>query len=99
MVRHITVNEKIINIIKNLYKSTNCCVTKDKKLTEWFALLVGLRRGCLLSPTLFNIFLKFVMQEIESMPDEFFFLTDENLKTNVKYVDDTTLMFLIFFKS
>lgn len=63
------------------------------------AVLVGLRQGCLLPPVLclFNVFLEFVIQEIESMSGEFF-LTDENLTTNVIYDDDTSLISLIFEK-
>ena len=43
------------------------------------------------------MFLEFVIQEIESMSGEFF-LTDENLTTNVIYDDDTSLISLIFEK-
>ena len=56
-----------------------------------------MRQGCLLSPKLFNMLLEFVMQEIERMPDEFW-LAGENLITNLKYADDTTLISLIFEK-
>ena len=61
------------------------------------AVLVGLRQGCLLPPALFNVLLEFFIQEIERVSGEFF-LTDENLTTNVIYADDTTLMSLIFEK-
>ena len=68
-----------------------CCVNIDGNITERFAVLIDLRQGCLLSSTLFNIFVEFVVQEIESMSDEFL-LTDEKLTMNVKYAHDTTLI-------
>ena len=37
------------------------------QLTEWFSVLVGVRQGCLLPPTLFNIFSEFVINETESI--------------------------------
>lgn len=97
IVRLIVVSERIINTTNNLYKNTKCCVTVDPKLKKWLAVLVGLRQGCLLPPALFNVFLEFVIQEIESTSGEFF-LTDEKLITNVIYDDDTTLISLIFEK-
>ena len=91
MVRHINGSEKIIKIIKNLYGNTKCCMTIDGKFAEW-------RQGCLLSPTLFDIFLEFFMQEIKTISGEFL-LRDENLTTNGKYTDYTSLILLIFEKS
>ena len=57
----------------------------------------GFRKGCLLSPTLLNMSLEFVMQESESMSDQFL-LTYENLTTNVKYADDTTTLISLIFE-
>ena len=67
MLAHISINKKIIKILETLYETSRCAVTIDGKLTEWFSVLVGVRQGCLLSPTLFNIFLEFVINEIESI--------------------------------
>ena len=67
MLAHIGINKKIIKILEN----SKCAVTIDGKLTEWFSVLVGVRQGCLLSPTLFNIFLEFVINEIESISNNF----------------------------
>ena len=63
MLAHIGINKKIIKILETLYENSKCAVTIDGKLTEWFSVLVGVRQGCLLSPTLFNIFLEFVIND------------------------------------
>ena len=47
-------------------KNTKCCVKIDGKVTELFASLFGLRQGCLLSPTLFIIFLEYVMKKLKA---------------------------------
>ena len=71
MLAHIGIDKKILKILKRLYENSKCAVTIDGKLTEWFSVLVGVRQGCLLSPTLFNIFLEFVINEVESISNHF----------------------------
>ena len=61
----IGIDPKIVRIIESLYNETECTVVIDRQLTEWFAVKIGLRQGFPLSPTLFNIFLEFVMQELK----------------------------------
>ena len=56
----IGVDKKIVNIIEALYKDTECAIVIDGHITEWFKVNIGVRQGCILSPTLFNIFLEFV---------------------------------------
>ena len=57
------IDEHIINIIKSLYSKATSAVFHNKKVGEWFHTTVGVRQGCLLSPTLFNIFLERIMDE------------------------------------
>ena len=61
------VDQKIVRIIEGLYNNTECAIVIDGNLTKWFSVNVGVRQGCLLSPTLFNIFLDFVMKELKSV--------------------------------
>ena len=91
---HKGVSGKIINI-KNLYKNSKCYVNNDGKHKELFSVLVASRQY-LLSPTLFNIFLEFITQEIQSMSDEF-----ELMKTwqrAINMLDAASLISLIYEK-
>ena len=51
----------LIRVIKNLYNKTTSAVLFNSSKGDWFRTTVGVRQGCLLSPTLFNIFLERIM--------------------------------------
>ena len=55
--------QKLINTIKQLYTKTSSAVLVESTIGNWFHTSVGVRQGCLLSPTLFNIFLERIMTE------------------------------------
>ena len=48
----------LIRVIKNLYDKATCAVLFTRRIGDWFQTTVGVRQGCLLSPTLFSIFLE-----------------------------------------
>ena len=90
MLAHIGIDKRIIKILERLYENSKCAVTIDGKLTEWFSVLVAVRQGCLLSTTLFNIFLEFVINEVESISNHFDMRAKE-FSLSIKYADDSTL--------
>ena len=96
MLLAIGVPTKIVNIIEKIYNNTKCTVVVNGHITEWFEVLVGVRQGCILSPTLFNLFLDFLMKELSSLQDTI--CLDENLNVDVGYANDTTLIAAIFSK-
>ena len=59
----IGIDPEYVRIKESLYNETECTVVTDGQLTEWFAVKIGLRQGCLPSPTLINSFLEFVMKD------------------------------------
>ena len=95
MLLKIGVQPKYVNIIKYMYENTKCAVTIENTLTGWFVVGVGVRQGCILSPTLFNIFLEFVMDEISSLQE---LHLRQDLSTDVRYADDTTLISVLLEK-
>ncbi|WP_419615222.1 reverse transcriptase domain-containing protein, partial [Thiolapillus sp.] len=52
------ISTNLIQVIKNLYNKTTSAVLFNGSIGDWFRTTVGVRQGCLLSPTLFNIFLE-----------------------------------------
>ena len=54
---------------------------------EWFRTTVGVRQGCLLSPTFFNIFLERVLSDALEDHDEKVSIGGRNI-TNLRFADD-----------
>ena len=50
--------------VKSLYVKSGACVRVCREGDEWFEVGVGLRRGCLMSPLLFNLFMDPAMKEV-----------------------------------
>ena len=53
----------IIRVIKNLYDKATSAVLFNSSIEDWFRTIVGVRQGCLLSPTLVVIFLERIMTD------------------------------------
>ena len=57
------INDNLIQTIECLYSKATSAVYHDNNIGEWFRTTTGLHQGCLLSPTLFNIFLERIMAD------------------------------------
>ena len=61
--RKYNINASITRAIENLYDKAQNAVLFNGSTGERFKTTVGVRQGCLLSPTLFNTFLERIMYE------------------------------------
>ena len=57
------ISTDLIRVIRNLYDTATSGVLFNSSIGDWFRTTVGVRQGCLLSPTLFNIFLERIMTD------------------------------------
>ena len=81
------INASIIRAIENLYDKAQSAVLFNSSTGEWFRTTVGVRQGCLLSPTLFNIFLEKIT--CEALDDhEGSVSIGGRLVTNSRFADD-----------
>ena len=61
MKKYISTN--LIQVIKNLYNKATSAVLFNGSIGDWFQTTGGIRQGCILSSTLFNIFLERIMTD------------------------------------
>ena len=57
------ISTNLIQVVKNLYDKATSAVLFNSSIGDWFRTTVGVRQGCLLSPTLFNTFLERIMTD------------------------------------
>ena len=78
--------------LRNLYASEEATVRTGHGTTDWFKIGKGVHQGCILSPSLFNLYAEHIMQN--AVLDE----TQAGIRiarrniNNLWYADDTTLM-------
>ena len=81
------ISTNLIRVIKNLYNKVTSAVLFYSSIGHWFRTTVGVRQGCLLSPTLFNIFLERIMTD--SLEDHEGTVSIGGRKiTNLRFADD-----------
>ena len=73
--------------IEQLYDKATSAVQMNGSIGEWFRTTVGVRQECVLSPTLFNIFLERVMSDALKEHDGKVSIGGRNI-TNVRFADD-----------
>ena len=73
--------------IEQLYDKDKSPVQMNGSIGEWFRTTVGVRQGCLLSPTLFNIFLERIMSDALEEHDGKVSIGGRNI-TNLRFADD-----------
>ncbi|KYO32551.1 hypothetical protein Y1Q_0007752 [Alligator mississippiensis] len=57
------ISRYLITLIEELYSNANSGVLIDNNINKWFMPSAGVCHGCLLSPCLFNLFLKQIMSD------------------------------------
>ena len=62
-VKKYNISTNLIQVIKNLCNKATSAVLFNGSIGDWFRTTVGVRQGCLLSPTLFNIYLNRIMTD------------------------------------
>ena len=88
--RKYNINASIIRAIENLYDKAQSAVLFNGSTGEWFKTTVGVRQGCLLSPSAFNIFLERIL--CEPLDDhEGSVSIGGRLITNFRFADDIVI--------
>ena len=85
--RKYNISANLVRTIEQLYDKARSAVQMNGSIGEWFRTTVGVRQGCLLSPTLFNIFLERIMSDAQEEHDGKVSIGGRNI-TNQRFADD-----------
>ena len=85
--RKYNISANLVRTTEQLYDKATSAVRMNGSIGEWFRTTVGVRQGCLLSPTLFNIFLKRIMSDALEEHDGKVSIVGRNI-TNLRFADD-----------
>ena len=85
--RKYDISANLLRTIEQLYDKATSAVQMNGSNGEWFRTTVGVRGGCLLPPTFFNIFLERIMSDALEEHDGKVSIGGRNI-TNLRFADD-----------
>ena len=85
--RKYNISANLVRTIEQLYYKATSAVQMNGSIGEWFRTTVGVRQGCLLPPTLFNIFLERIVSDALEEHDGKVSIGGKNI-TNQRFADD-----------
>ena len=84
--------DHLICLLRNLYAGREATVRTGHGTTDWFQTGKGVRQGCILSPSLFNLNAEYIMQNAGLDEAQAGIKIAGRYINNLRYADDTTLM-------
>ena len=78
--------------LRNLYVGQEATVRTQHGTTDRFQIGKGVRQGCILSPSLFNLYAEYIMWNVRLDEAEAGIKIAKTNTNNLRYADDTTLM-------
>ena len=79
-----------LNLIKSLYDNVESAVKVNNDLTDWFEIQNGVKQGCILSPTLFSMFINDLAEDINTA--ELGVQCKENIVSSLLFADDLVIL-------
>lgn len=90
LLKHIGVEERVIEVLKSMYENNRVQFTLGNISTKWIENNTGVRQGCVISPTLFNIYLEELIWRIRKA--DIGVRIGEKKLGCLAYADDVVLM-------
>ena len=79
-------------LLRNLYAGQEVTVRTGHETTNWFQIRKGVRQGCILSPSLFNLYAEYIMRNAGLEEAQAGIKIAGRNINNLRYADETTLM-------
>ena len=79
-------------LLRNLYAGQEATVRTGHGTTDWFQIGKGVCQGCILSPSLFNFYAEYIMQNAGLKEAQAGIKIVRRNINNLRYADDSTFM-------
>ena len=79
-------------LLRNLYAGQEATVRTGHGATDWFHIGKRVRKGCILSPCLFNLYAEYILRNTGLEETQAGIKIAGRNINNLRYADDTTLM-------
>ena len=79
-------------VLRNLYAGQEATVRTRDGTAEWFQIEKGVCQGCILSPCLFNLYAEYIMRKAGLEEAQAGIKIAGRNTKNLRYADDTTLL-------
>ena len=92
ILKEIGIPDPFTCLLRNLYADQEATVRTGHGTTDWFQIGKGVHQGCILSPSLFNLYAEYIMRNVGlDKVQAGIRIAGRNIN-NVRYADDITLM-------
>jgi len=92
ILKEVGIPDRLTYLLRNLYAGQESTVRTKHGTTEWFQIVKGVHHGCILSPSLFNFYAKYIMRNAGLQEAQSGIKILGRIINNLRYADDTTLM-------
>ena len=79
-------------LLRNQYAGQEATVRTGHEIIDWFQIGKGVHQGCILSPSLFNLYAEYIMRNTGLDEAQAGIKIAGRNINNLRYADDTTLM-------
>ena len=78
-------------LLRNLYAGQEATIRTGHRITDWLQIGKGVHQGCILSPSLFNVYAEYIMRSAGLDEAQAGIKISRRNINNLRYADDTTL--------
>ena len=92
ILKEMGIADQLICLLRNLYAGQEATVRTGHVGTDWFQIGKRVRQGCILSPSLFNLYAEYIMRNAGLEETQAGIKIARRNINHLRYADDTTLM-------
>ena len=92
ILKDMEIPNQLTYLLRNLYAGQEITVRTGHGTTDWFQIGKGVRQGCILSPSLFNLYAEYIMRNAGLDEAQARIKIAWRNISNLRYLDDTNLM-------